>query len=143
LQFQIIIIGPNDNSGSLALTMKGTLGEGRKWEGEGGEGGDGRRGILALLKSVLAPVGTNLRGSYSWALSYDTDGSWLSLLFMKIIIISYLSMQGRIKTLGGPMPKDRGGPDQGIFQDFWTGVSEGLGVTTFFFFFLLATPERG
>jgi hypothetical protein len=30
--------------------------------------------------------------------------------------------QGRIKTLGGPMPKDRGGPDQGIFQDFWTGV---------------------
>jgi uncharacterized protein YecE (DUF72 family) len=24
--------------------------------------------------------------------------------------------QARIKTLGGPMPKDRGGPDQGIFH---------------------------
>jgi hypothetical protein len=39
------------------------------------------------------------------------------------------------------MPKDRGGPDQGIFQDLWTGgVSEGLGVTTFFF---ACHPRKG
>jgi hypothetical protein len=49
-------------------------------------------------------------------------------------------VQARIKTLGGPMPKDRGGPDQGIFQDLWRGgVSEGLGVTTFSFL----PPQKG
>jgi hypothetical protein len=46
-------------------------------------------------------------------------------------------MQARIKTLGGPMPKDRGGPDQGIFQDLWTGGDD------LFFFFLLATQKGG
>jgi hypothetical protein len=53
-----------------------------------------------------------------------------------------MRIQARIKTLGGPMPKDRGGPDQGIFQDLWTGgCKRRTGGDDLFF--LLATPERG
>jgi hypothetical protein len=42
------------------------------------------------------------------------------------------------------MPKDRGDPDQGIFQDLWTGgCKRRTGDDDLFFFFFACHPRKG